>query len=787
MNIKKLTLRMIGLVTLLVYVGGPSAPVFAQLAEPSVMSLDEDSAAQGAEAAGLTISDGATARGKDGYVSVIVQLEDPSLATYHVQRVGLSAAGREDTRAFRETLKSVAGEAYLTYLNEKMDRFESEAKALIPSARVVHRYQAVLGGVSMMVPEDQMDRLAGVPGVKAVYPDRLLHPLTNRSPYFVQANTLWSKLGGSESAGEGVVVGVLDTGIWPEHPSFSNPDPSGKSYPAPPADWKGYCEAPHDGSAPLPCNNKLIGAREFLSTYKATIGLAPGEFDSARDSDGHGTHVASTAAGNYGVAASIFGISRGLVSGMAPRAHVAMYRVCGQEGCESSDSISAVQQAVLDGVDVINFSISGGTFPYGDAVELAFLDAYAAGVFVAAAAGNDGPASNTVSHRGGWMATVAASTNDRFFQSDLSITAGNGDTLGLSGGSITRAIGTPKGVALAKDFGDELCLNPFPPNTFTGKIVACTRGTNARILKGYNVKAGGAAGMILCNPSLQGTFADNHFLPTVHLEIDAVTALVDFLGAHTGETAMLSQGKRTPGRGDIMASFSSRGGTGQALGISKPDMSAPGVQILAGQTPKPDNPELGPKGQLFQCIQGTSMSSPHVAGAAALLKAWHPGWTPGRIKSALMTSATTSTMFKEDGTTPADSFDMGSGRINLKNASNVPLTFDAKASDYRTYESSLWKVNYPSIYVPRLATTLTVRRTAHNHRTVSATWTLTVNTPPDLKITFPAKITIPAGGDVPFDILIDATGAPLGVTRYAKLTMSNGTLVQSLPITIVHR
>ena len=184
-----------------------------------------------------------------------------------------------------------------------------------------------------------------------------------------------------------------------------------------------------------------------MSTYQAFIGLLPDEYTSARDDDGHGTHTSSTSAGNANVAASIFGVPRGTISGIAPRAHVIMYKVCGAQGCFSSDSAAAVQQAILDGVNVINFSISGGTNPYSDAVELAFLDAYNAGVFVAASAGNSGPAAETTAHRGPWVTTVAASTQNRAFENTATVTADGGASL-----TLTRRFTSPQGVGPAPVF-----------------------------------------------------------------------------------------------------------------------------------------------------------------------------------------------------------------------------------------------------------------------------------------------------------------------------------------------
>jgi subtilisin family serine protease len=305
--------------------------------------------------------------------------------------------------------------------------------ARVSGGRVIHRYKKIFNGASLIVSEDKLGAVDSLKGVTRIYLDKLLQPDTERSPTFIGAPVIWDELGGQGTAGEGVIVGVLDTGIWPEHPSYSDPDPFGHSYPAPPTlpgsngivgpddtcDFGNIAFNPND--APFTCNNKLIGAYDFTETYKAIIGLLLEEFDSARDADGHGTHTSSTAAGNGGVAASIFGIPRGSISGVAPRAHVIMYKVCGDQGCFASDSAAAVEQAILDEVDALNFSIGGGSDPYNDLVSLAFLSAYDNGVFVAASAGNSGPGADTTDHREPWTTTVGASTSDRHFISTISL------------------------------------------------------------------------------------------------------------------------------------------------------------------------------------------------------------------------------------------------------------------------------------------------------------------------------------------------------------------------------
>ncbi len=730
-------------------------------------------------------------------VSVIVQLADDPLASYDGGVAGIPATSPRVTKKDLNP-NSKASRDYTQYLDGKQAQFKKDAERLAPSADIKDDFTVALNAVTMTITVEEIGQLRRIPGVVAVLPDTLETPDTNVSPEFIGAPTAWSQLGGQENAGEGVIVGVLDTGIWPEHPSFADPSPVGGAYPAPPtvpgsngfgsAGVKDTCDfgntAANPNDAPFTCNNKLIGAYNFLDTYAAVVGFLPTEFVSARDSDGHGTHTASTAAGNGGVQATLLGVDRGIVSGVAPRAHVIMYRVCGDSGCFGSDSAAAVEQAILDGVDVINFSISGGSSPYTDVVSLAFLAAYDAGVVVSASAGNAGPGADTTDHREPWTMTVGASTSDRHFLSTVTLEAG-GDSLELTGATVTAGIDTPTDVVLASDYGDGLCLTPFPAGTFSGQIVVCERGVNARVEKSFNVGEGGAGGMLLYNPTLQGMATDNHFIPSVHLENDAGAELLDFIDAHSGVTATFTDGTATEVQGDKMAAFSSRGGPGQSLGVSKPDVTAPGVQILAGHSPMPTTVEGGLPGQLFQSIQGTSMSSPHNAGAAALVKALHPDWTPGQVRSALMVTAVVEGVTKEDGTTQADAFDMGSGRIDLTRAGSPGFTMDDTGASYLALEDRLWEANYPSLFIPDMPGLVTVERTITGNLSGSVKWQTSVSAPSDLKITVPKQVSVNGRGQSTFSITVDARDVPIGETRMGRVSFTAAGQTLTFPVTIV--
>jgi subtilisin family serine protease len=755
-------------------------------------ALTPDSTEQGSKPETVTPKAATSSTADAGMVSVIVKLNVDPVAGYQGGVPGLAATSPQATGASQLDLKAPNVQQYQAYVAGIQKDFEASTAKALTGAQITNRYDVIFGGVSMLIPADQVSALAKLPGVVAVYPDELLHLDTDTSPQFIGATTAWAQAGGQENAGEGVVVGVLDTGIWPEHPSFSDPDPSGKPYAAL-ASWHGTtCQfgSATPGDVPFVCNNKLVGAARFMATYDAFVGTGPGEFLSARDDDGHGTHTSSTAAGNSNVAASIFGIPRGLVSGIAPRARVAMYKVCGESGCFSSDSAAAVQQAIVDGVNVINFSISGGANPYSDAVELAFLNAYDAGVFVAASAGNAGPGADTTDHRGPWVTTVAASTHNRAFQTTATVTGG-GASLALAGASLTHGVTTPTALVVAGDapYNDPFCLNAsYAPGTFAGKVVVCERGGGGlgRASKGLYVLNGGAVGMLLYNnaPNVTDEETDNHYLPAVHIQYDQGQALLSFLAAHPDATVTWPDGAKVAAQGDVMASFSSRGGPGQSLGVSKPDITAPGVQILAGASPQHVGIPSGPQGELFQAIAGTSMSSPHIAGSGALLKSLHPDWTPGQIKSAIMLSAKIDVV-KEDGVTPATPFDDGSGRVNLSKAGKIGLTIDETAANYVADQSHLWDANYPSLYVPVMPGKVTVQRTVHNESRWPQVWWLTPSTPADVSVDVPHFLFLRGNGTATFKITVDARFVPLGEVRHASVEFRNGYDTLHFPITLV--
>jgi subtilisin family serine protease len=726
-------------------------------------------------------------------IHVIVKLDYDPLAAYAGQISGLPATSPSVTGKGLN-LESDAARRYEGFVRGVEQRFRDSLQTRIPDASARAWLRVAYGGVALTLPSNQVAELLRLPGVVAVQRDRLAQPLTDSSPDFIGAPTIYGQLGQTAAdAGKGVIVGVLDTGAWPEHPSYQDLG----NLPAPPPKADGTPRTCNFGDNPLTpandpfvCQHKLISGQPFLDTYNAVLGDEPYP-NSARDSDGHGTHTSTTAAGGPVAHANPLGIDRGAIHGIAPGAYVAVYKVCGTQGCFASDSTAAVGQAILDGVRAINFSISGGTDPYTDAVELAFLDAYAAGIVVSTSAGNDGPGAATVNHNSPWVLSVAASTQTRTFRSMISL-GGGGASLQVSGATITSGIASPLPVVKGSDppYSNVGCDAPAPPGTFTGKIVACERGPN-RVLRGFNVFQGGAAGMILYNAEPLDVMTDNHWLPTVHIDQPESQQLLNFLAAHPGATASFPQGTKTSWQGDRVTYFSSRGPGGDWV---KPDISAPGLQILAGNTPTPNpaEPVLGPPGNLFQAIAGTSMSSPHLAGSAALVVALHPGWSAGQIKSALETTAKTAGVTKEDGVTPADPFDVGGGRVNLSKAGDPGLTFDETAADYAAGAATPLDridLNTPSVNAPSMPGVISTTRTATNVTAKTLAYRVSTGSPAGTSISVnPSQFAIQSGGQITLNITISAASAPQG--QYfgrINLDQQNGPRDLHLPVAFFKR
>lgn len=669
----------------------------------------------------------------------------------------------------------------------------------------IHDYAMALNGFAAQLTEAQAISLASQKNVTSVRKDEMRFKTTDSSPTFLGL----TDAGGAYAkgwTGEDVVVGVIDSGIWPEHPSFADDGSYGPSPIGPLDDSRPDCEfgntSHNSADAPFECNNKLLGARQMLDTYRAVIGADPDEYDSARDDDGHGTHTASTAAGNAGVEASMYGIPRGTVSGIAPRARVIAYKGLGNLGGFASDLAAAIDQAVADGVDVINYSVGGGAGVPG-ADEIAFLFAADAGVFVATSAGNSGPNPATLGNPGTmpWMTTVGASTQSRFYEGTANL--GNGES--FPGASITAGAASATLVDAA-DAGGDLCIpGSLDATKVAGNVVLCRRGAIARADKSRAVFLAGGIGTILYNNSDDDNlFTDTHWTPTVHidntpgLEIKAYIASEGPSASARIDCCGIGDWPEAPS----MTIFSSRGPNPVSPDIIKPDITAPGLQILAGNSPTPAG---GYPGELFQAIAGTSMSSPHIAGVFALLKQAHPDWSAAMAKSAIMTTAHQDVR-DNDRTSPADPFDMGAGHVRPNGQANKGsmfepgLAYDAGLFEYAAYTcgedfgvfsagscdfldsigvpSEPYNLNVPSIGIAELAGSMTVVRTVTSVAKENGwrDYTVSVDAPAGYEVTVsPSSFSLKRGQSATYEVTITNVAAPAGEWRFGSLTWQDKT------------
>ncbi|KAF3448449.1 hypothetical protein FNV43_RR09162 [Rhamnella rubrinervis] len=545
--------------------------------------------------------------------------------------------------------------------------------------RIVHAYKHVATGFAATLTADQLKAVQQKEGFVYAQPETILSLHTTHSPNFLGLNQGIGFWKGS-NYGKGVIIGVLDTGISPDHPSFSD-----EGVPPPPAKWKGKCE--FNGTV---CNNKLIGARNFVGAGESSKVGPP------FDDEGHGTHTSSTAAGNFVSGANAFGNANGTAVGMAPYAHLAIYKVCSGDSCRSSDILAAMDAAVEDGVDVLSLSLGGGSSPFSvDSIAIGAFDAIQKGIFVSCSAGNEGPGNGTLSNEAPWILTVGASTIDR----KIIATARLGNGADYDGESLFQ----PKGfqptllpLVYAGANGNEsarLCAKGSLKNVdVKGKVVVCEKGGGiARIAKGQEVKDAGGAAMILLNQVQDGysTSADAHVLPATQVNYAAALKIKEYINSTQNPMATIIFKGTVIGdkTAPAVTSFSSRGPSLESPGILKPDIIGPGVSILAAWPFSLDN--FTNSKSTFNVISGTSMSCPHLSGIAALLKSSHPDWSPAAIKSAIMTTANVLNLggkpIVDETLNPADVFAVGAGHVNPTKANDPGLIYDLKPEDYVPY------------------------------------------------------------------------------------------------------
>ncbi|MCD0484298.1 S8 family serine peptidase [Streptacidiphilus sp. ASG 303] len=775
----------------------PSAPVPAP-AEPAAAGAPAPGGPAGGRPADGPYADGL----------YVVQLADAPVASYGGGTAGLPAT-RPQPGARLDT-GSPAVRAYRERLRERRGR----VLARVPGVRPVYSYDYALDGFAAYLTGRQAAELAAADGVASLERSELL-PVESVSTAGLLglsgSGGVWERrFGGAAHAGEGVVIGVVDSGFTPESPLFA-PLPE----PRPDAEvvarhWKGSCDPGEE--APVSCSNKVIGARY----YHQGVTPVAAEYLSPRDHGGHGTHTASTAAGDAGVEAVVNGTPAGEAGGVAPAARLAVYKACwtvdadGNQACATADTVAAVDQAVADGVDVLNYSVSGSTSSVVNSVEAAFYNAAHAGVFVAAAAGNsDTGRAGTVAHDAPWVTTVAASTHDRRYRTVL--TLGDGSTLtGVGTGAAVPSAPLADAAAAAADGADPALAaqcrsGSLDPGRTAGRIVVCERGGNDRTDKSRAVREAGGVGMVLRNTADGDTLeADFHHVPTVHLD----RADGDRAAAYArtpGATAALSASEAWSAPAPAMAPFSAVGpavaGGGDLL---KPDLTAPGVDVLAGTAP--DSAD----GNGFGTMSGTSVAAPHVAGIAALLLSRHPKWSPAEVKSALMTTAyrtdNRGAPIPDAGGRPATPFAYGAGHVDPDAALDPGLVYRADWKDWQKYVCAVGQrlpagtgaegcdgveriqasdLNSPSVAVGALAGTRTVVRKVYNVGAADAVYTARVEAPPGFTASVsPPVLAVGAGEGARYKVVLTRTTAPLDTWAFGSLTWTDGVHAVRSPVAV---
>ena len=741
----------------------------------------------------------------------IVQLAEMPVTAYQGDIKGYSATKPKKGQKIDPNAPGVV--SYKALLESRHDLLLNT----VGGGRKLYSYGYVYNGFAADLTPAQAAKLAQTAGVLAVTKDERRAADTATTPAFLGLSGPTGFYNSTGATGENIVIGIVDSGVWPEHPSFSdrtgtngNGTQDGKrSYQQIPG-WHGKC-MPGEQFTAANCNQKLIGARYYNAGFGGNAAIKeafPFEFNSPRDWGGHGTHTSSTAGGNAAVQTSGAAAVFNNINGIAPRARIAMYKVCWADaatggGCNTSDSVAAIDQAVADGVDVINYSISGTKTNFRDPVEIAFLFAADAGVFVATSAGNSGPTTSTVAHPSPWLTTVAAGTHNRDGQG--STTLGNSTT--YFGASIATALaakplidaavaGLPgvdaTALRLCFTAGDNGGTPVLDPAKVAGKVVVCDRGVIARVNKSQAVKDAGGLGMILLNTNTNSINADFHAVPSVHLLVTDLLAVKAY-AATSGATAAINQATivlNAPA--PFTASFSSGGPLLGASGnLLKPDIIAPGQDILAGVAPP------GNAGKLFDLYSGTSMSSPHIAGIAALFKQLNPGWSPMAIKSALMTTA--GDVLDGPNTNPLVIFRQGAGHVRPSAATNPGLVFDSNFSDWLSFICGVQPgggcsgvtpmdasdLNVASVAIGALPGTQSVKRRVTNVGGSPATYSASLTGLAGIGMVMsPASLVLQAGQTREITLTFTNSTAPVNSYRGGQLTLSDGTHNVRVPVVI---
>ncbi len=654
----------------------------------------------------------------------IITYTEAGLINYTGGVATLERTAPDASRNERLNRNTPAARNYEAYLEAQREMHRTSIESVLRrTLEVTHSYGITFNGVAADLSEAEAERIRALPGVESVRPAGVYHIDTYRGPEFIGAGEVWNNFGSGDK-GEGVKVGIIDSGANSMHPSFAN-----------------------DAACGFSASNPKLIAKDCSSS---SGGICNGGNPQAASGNGHGVHTAGTAAGN--TIDNTASPSPGLpgsqtMSGVAPCAQVYSYLVCATNTCAGAWIAAGIQNAIADGVDVINFSISGGTSPWGDN-DRTFLDAVGNGTFVAASAGNTSDSVpnpvGQVNHRGPWVMTVAASTHDKQAAPRLTLTGpgtppATTQNVALNPGSTTFVNSTPNwsGKPIKTYPGNLIACSAngvIPPNTFSNSIAVVRRGDcpfTEKITNAYNA---GAEMVVIANNAAGGINMDTTGAPNVPAYSIGMTegdAIISFVGTNPSNsvadvTALLIE----PRQGDVLADFSFRGPTpGNLADLTKPDITAPGVDIYAATDPG--------SGQ-YEFMSGTSMSGPHVAGAGALMKGVHGDWSPVEIRSALMMTAKLAG-FRENGTTPWNIDDTGSGRVQVDLAALAGLTMNETKANFLAANPSGGSINIKELNVPSMRNMncnygCSWTRTVRNRMGMAGNWTVSSDTPSNFSV-----------------------------------------------------
>ncbi|WP_170113163.1 S8 family serine peptidase [Ahniella affigens] len=730
----------------------------------------------------------------------LVELKEPSAVAFRSldqlgsigKAIRLQPTAPEANGGQRFRADTPAVIAYREYLHAAQDRALSELSSTVGRTLASElRWDLIGNGFALTLSESEAAALRDHPLVQSVTRETVYQLQSDVGTRDIGADQVWTgTIPGSvlQTRGEGVVVGIVDSGINYGHPSFADLSPDGYNHTNPRGTRYGVCAG---GTDPR-CNDKLIGIYDFVNetgAQGASAGL---------DLGGHGTHVAATAAGNP-VSGQVTALSASFpisATGVAPRANIIAYKACGEGelSCPFAATLAALNQALADGVDVINFSLGGAAqSPWGD--PRAFLDLRVAGTLAAVSAGNAGPINFTVGSPANapWVVAVANTYSSKRYTTVLGNINGTGITtpFSLGGQGISGGVAEAQ-VVYAGDFGDPTCTTSFPGGTFTGRIVVCDNGrSDFSIQKSLRVASAGAVGLVIANREIDGNGnAPNPFttLPTVHVTFQDGQRLKTAL-----RTARQGNGQiraridglnvQTGGAVGTLAESSSRGPVAPFSGYLKPNIAAPGTNIVAAFQPSPTS---------FDVLTGTSMASPHIAGAIALLAAAHPDWTSDQLESALLTTAN-ATVLKEDGLTPAAFYEGGAGMANIPAAMKAGLHFKVSKDAFLASNPAAGG-NPESLNMPYLHSEACVSRCTFD-RTVTAnvggSWSIASTGNSGFSVQAePNAISLTAGQSVTVRITVSVTEPSAygrwleGTLRFTSTTDPNGVSPTVVPVSV---